>query len=321
MRRVKQTATVLLAGIGMWWVAGHATASSDDLLSCKMAQKVPPVHWIPLNRGDHLQLGPYDALLTCRGSHAVFRATRPFGLRIAWEQDGTSVIGTIGEEHFVTVRAIPGESRPGVQIEVLDVVGQVFYSRDRREIRRALVAESRSGPFNEDSEGEDRRYEDLVQLGWRTLSMNDRLGPWDMIWTQADGRLEVEFEGPNNRIGVYNDVLDGQARPTGKVRFRPNEFWVVVPGYFSDARVNKIIGEVWIATDRARVESFFQKYRTHHLWSQFPSPAEKRAWYSELEERRKLDPGGAYQVWQQVLKESEKAKREWERMLRSDVLE
>ena len=33
---------------------------------------------------------------------------------------------------------------------------------------------------------------DLRPIGWMPLKAGDQLGPWDMIWTRANGRVEIE---------------------------------------------------------------------------------------------------------------------------------
>jgi len=278
------------------------------------------VRWIPVSTRDRLLLGPGHAMLTCASSEIVVRAARSFTVGIAWETDGSTVIGRLGGEHLVRV-----EGSGIVDVLVVAVSGGAYYSYDEPGVRQLPMEARRTGPVDDSVDSDDRRFEELSAIGWRRLVETDQLEGWDMIWTQANGKVELELVGPTTEVGAENNVLDESGRPTGSVRFRPNEYWILLPDSMTVARVTKVIGDVWVATDRTKVAQFFERQRTVHARSQFPSPAAKRLWFAQmraaLEVLRREDPDRAEAVWRETLRAVREADQEWRAMLRRPNLE
>jgi len=57
-------------------------------------------------------------------------------------------------------------------------------------------------------------------------------------------------------------VKDPKGHFTHKNRFPQNSYFIMDPEFYLKAKVNKIIGNVWVATDREKVKEFDAKYRT-----------------------------------------------------------
>lgn len=88
-----------------------------------------------------------------------------------------------------------------------------------------------------------------------------------MILVQSGGRIEIEVtrDGP---IPLFDEtsVRDAHGATTRKRRFPEHTYFVMVPEYFLEAKVNKVIGEVWIAKDTVKVREFYARLPLF-LWS------------------------------------------------------
>jgi len=225
--------------------------------------------WQRLNVSQRLGVG--DAIFTCRRSIVKVRSTLPFQSDVVeWRDEGRTHVGIIPSD---TLQVLIDESIKGrgadIKIEVIEIVGQAFYSMRKKLIKKYEINAVLQIPdTSEAMERYLRRQEtDLTAISWEPLGLRPVLEEWDMIWTRSDGRVEVEILQYGSGGTAYLDpsitVKDAQGRFTAKYRFPPNSFFIMEPHLFQKAKVNKVIGDVRIAKDRERARKFFIRYQTH----------------------------------------------------------
>jgi hypothetical protein len=110
----------------------------------------------------------------------------------------------------------------------------------------------------------NKQLEDsLKKMVWETLEGIRELGPWDMIWVRDAGRIEIEIlqYGNYRVVDGETNVRDSQGGYTDKKRIRAESYFIMYPEHYRKARVNKIIGQVWVASHREEVKAFFDKYK------------------------------------------------------------
>jgi hypothetical protein len=215
----------------------------------------PDIEWKRLSPGD--TLGKDDAILTCESSSVEVKSDAPFYPGAHWEEKGGKYIGAIPSN--VVVIAPSKSVDQDIQTEVLDVSGDAFYSSNRELNRKYHFLEYKSSGMVE----REQRYKDMKAIGWEPLSLDHQLGPWDMIWTRGNGRAEIEVlkEGKHYASDRATDVIDSKGKLTRKKRLPRYSFLLIDPDSFSSAKVNKVIGEVWVATDPEKVKLFFKKHK------------------------------------------------------------
>jgi len=120
----------------------------------------------------------------------------------------------------------------------------------------------------------------LKPIGWVPLVADRILGPWDMLWVRNNGRVEIEIvkEGVVVLRNASTTVKDPDGRWTRKHRLAANSFFIMAPEYFIQARINKIIGDVLVATDADKVKEFYENYASP-LWLGAPT-LQGSEWYA-----------------------------------------
>jgi hypothetical protein len=131
----------------------------------------------------------------------------------------------------------------------------------------------------------------LPTVGWRPLTENTILGPWDMIWAQPGGRVEIEItrNGPSRpQSNEETDVRTADGGFTKKKRFRGTAYFIMMPEQFREARVSRVIGPVMVATDRERVRAFFCLYHSPQGGGGWANAEEVEQWRRQLREGEEL---------------------------------
>jgi hypothetical protein len=167
-----------------------------------------------------------------------------------------------------------------------------------------------------------RPLEDLPLLNWRGLRLDDWLGPWDMIWVRRNGRVEIEVVG--RTATFWGEVMCSMPREAQRVASgsaRINQFWILSPDFHDSAKVRKIHGDVWAATDGQQVRQFFDRHLVFSGWSRFGSAAEREAWQAWWKEMFASDPVAANQAWEQSLQRARDDQRAWEELFRKEEWE
>jgi hypothetical protein len=123
-------------------------------------------------------------------------------------------------------------------------------------------------------------------MKWHALTTNTELQVWDMIRTGNNGRVEIEIvkEGSGRPTGPdpHTGVLDEKGQPTKRKRFPSNSYFVMHPIVIFSARVRKVIGDVWVASDREEVKRLVSDYGTQL----FLDPnRDEAAWQKTLRQR------------------------------------
>ncbi len=249
--------TLCLVGCTTYPATG--AAADEDPFCTRVRNAYVGARWVELRPGE--RLSAFDGVLSCRGGRVVLKATGEISADLDWVRTSTGVIGTVGERTFVAMFPLPGYAG-NLDVEVLEVSGPVYYSRDRHLIR-AAGTDLRKVLDPAEMEMERRGQEsDLAGMTWEALAEGRILAPWEMIWTGHGGRVEIEFlEGPNKRLNDWTAVLDAAGHPTGKNRLPANMYFIMSPTFWRRARVNKVIGEVRVATDSEEVKAFLGRHK------------------------------------------------------------
>ena len=233
---------------------------------CDRAQKFyEDLKWMQLTKG--VRLTSYDAILICPSSYVTVRSNVPFGLRIDWEPHDGAFWASIGGPSVVGLSSPSGSDL--VEVEVTDVFGEARYSQEKFLVlkhglgfmsgARILSAEETAVHDQE----RRARKDALASMKWEPLSIWRILEPGDMIWTR-EGRVEIEFLRKQS-VRLHDggsDVTDETGRFTGKSRFHQQTYFILDPGLYPRAQVNKIIGEVWVARDRQQVREFLRRFQS-----------------------------------------------------------
>ena len=86
----------------------------------------------------------------------------------------------------------------------------------------------------------------------------------DMIWTQANGTVDIEIIEEGGTPIIFESITlkgpDGHV--TGKNQLPGNTYFIMQPASFVKAKVNRMNGEVWVATNPTMVIQFYEKYHT-----------------------------------------------------------
>jgi hypothetical protein len=212
------------------------------------------VTWTRLAPG--VRLGSGDAIQTCPGSEVLVSASARFGWDASWERQATHWLGTVPSDVLVVIgieRASP------VSVDVLHVTGGAFYSTDREPILASGIEGIASLPEGAWRREQSERYDSLMALHWTPLAAGDRLDPWDILWVQPGGWVEIEVLGFNGLINEGHDVIGANGRPTGRKRYGSSYTWLVHPDFFEAARVVDVVGEVWRTTEPDRVRAHFDR--------------------------------------------------------------
>lgn len=261
MRRIA-TAIVLIVGCLLGGQPGLQLGLGDshaDDCSHPLLLNFPGANWIEVRGGEHL--GPYDAILTCQAASAVVRATRPFGGFLPWEERDGWFWAVVPE---LTTLAVTNDEGHQVDVEVVNVLGRVFYSTDREVMRRSAVLGGQVSSDHRQLEEERSQIRaELAQIDWDQLTPGQLLGPWDMIWTGQDGRVEIEIlqRGPNRETDPsFIMVIDSLGHDTGRRRLRSHTVFVMNPRVYLSAKVTRVLGEVNLARSKDQVRAFVWKY-------------------------------------------------------------
>ena len=262
MRALLSVACItLLAFIGPSFASGKAVN-----VFCEVTRNshYPELQWVRLESG--VVLKTYDAILTCASSTVSLKSNFTFGQSIIkWERADGDYVGEMPPETLLVVQT---ESRsteqPNIQVKVTEVAGDVFYSTKRDLIKDLRVLHSFATSEEKTRQAQRERDFDLKAIGWEPLGVDRLLGPWDMIWTQKNGRVEIEIRktGRDLMTDESTDVRDAHGKLTLTKRFPQDSYFIMLPQFYQEARVNKTIGEVWVATDRAKVREFFNKHHS-----------------------------------------------------------
>lgn len=127
---------------------------------------------------------------------------------------------------------------------------------------------------------------ELPLFGWGPVVEGRMLEPWDMLWVQRDGRVELEIVrevGPPLRDEAH-DVLAPDGSRTKRKRFPGDSYVVIHPRHWLEVRVTKVIGDVWAATERDRVEAFYLAHRSRQAVWGWSGAEDVRRWRDMLRE-------------------------------------
>jgi hypothetical protein len=255
----------------------------------------PGVTWTALASGTRLHT--WDGILTCDGARVVIVSNLGFGsLRshVRWTDGERGHEGTIPERLLVVLH--PLQTSESIIVDVSEVVGRAFYSRDCEVFENLHLIESGSGTRRDagvmDRERQTAQmHDDLVLIPWLVLSEGDVLSRGEMLWTRAGGRVEVEIAGSHGLVYHANDVIDREGRPTGRRRFSSDIYWT---NEYEEDRVTRVIGEVWRSADREAVTRFVD---AHDSWAGTArDPAVAEAERQAVEQLRRDDPVG-FERW------------------------
>jgi len=283
--RVLLTCFVFLAPI----LISSVTAKTPDAFCETVRNKYPELQWTRLESG--VVLITYDAVLTCESSRISLETETAFEPSIIqWEKVNEKFLGELPSETLLVVRSESGmKTQPDIEMKIATVTGEVFYSTERELIKTLGLLHS-FVKNEKHQRTQSERDNELQAIGWEPLKINRLLESWDMIWTQKHGRVEIEIVefGRELMTSESTDVRDFEGKWTQKKRFPEKSYFIMHPQLHRMAKVNKIIGDVWIATDRSKVRAFFNKY------------------HSDMSIRAGMDPD---------------AQRKWQEMLRKEDLE
>lgn len=251
---------VRIAIVGMVALSPTSAAVAAADLCRFQTSMGPGVRWQPARPGE--RLNPGEVLLTCTGGEADIESSVPFRHDLHWERDTALYRTSISGDRLIVIPHI--DEPDGSTIELIAVRGNVLVSRDRDAIRKSGIVGARSGPPVELQQRKNKLRADLEKLHWRLWRGGEVLGPWTMIWIREGGRAEVEIlrRGPTPYVDRGVTVLDSQGRPTRKLRFVGNTYFVVDPDYYAQVRVNKVLGEVVIADAESQVQALVGRYGT-----------------------------------------------------------
>ncbi len=237
-------------------------------------QMLTGLDWQPVREG--MRLGTEGAVFVCSSSLVRIRSTSKFhASAIKWESATGGFLGTMYSEMFyVLVGEEKSEPERTTHADVVEVEGEAFYTKSQELKRKYKSPTAQKMP--EASIGADKcwyqRYQNLRSIGWQPVGPDRHLGPWDVVWTQANGRVEIEILEPGEAIYVDESVtvVDPQGQLTNKMRLPPRSFLIIDPHLFRRANINKTLGEVLISRNHEIVKEFSMKYKTHkglNLWT------------------------------------------------------
>lgn len=241
-------------------LSGHNFAQA---LPCVFPKLFPELKWVPARPNTVLR--PYDAILACGGGMVTIESNVKFEIRAEWIEAGGRFRARILPETLVSIPP-QGRGKQDITVRVIEVEGPVLYSSNRELIERLQIGVIRSLTFVEAEQYLKARAEQLEELramDWESLEEGRDLGPWDMIWTRADGRVEIEFlsEEKSTYVAAETTVLDENGHPTRRNRLPVNTYLIFVPQIFGKAKVNRVLGTVLIARDRDSVRSFYSRHQ------------------------------------------------------------
>lgn len=259
-----------------------------EALPCMFPKHYPEVEWKPFTAGVRLGLG--HAIVTCEEAVVRIRSNGKFLIYGDWEEGAKGYIGKISER---TLIRIPWQHStvPQLEVELLFATRHVYYSTDSETLKRLRV---RSRPGLSESETihiAERANQAKEQMKtieqeeeWTSLTLDQELVPWDMLWIRAKSGVEIEIleGGPYYHANAGNTVLDSWGEYTYKFRYPPKTLWIMVPKYFQRAKVNTIIGEVWISKDTLWVQDFYDTYGLEEIWEEPWIGSSRKKWREML---------------------------------------
>lgn len=259
---------------------------ADLNFHCNLVRELyQDLRWIRLKTGDHLRT--YDGLLTCHSSTVTLKSNLAFTPHIAWKTQKGAYWAQIEPESLYTIRleVTPETGQPEIDIEILGVTGEAFYSSDRDIIRKYGLLSANPKNQQKVLTEKQRMMDDLKSIGWERLKAGQFLGPWDMVRTDENSRVEIEIhkEGMSTATSPETDVKGSEQQPLLKKRFPSNSYFIMHPEFYVKAKVNKVIGKAWIARDREQVQKFWEK---HHI-SLNLGPMDRAGYLQWLEDLRK----------------------------------
>lgn len=264
-----RTTTLIRASIFLTVVAGlvsctvapayHPRAEAGTFCA-SVSRSYPDLTWTDLRPGT--TLGAFEAILTCGSSYIEVRSPRPVGGGFAWTESGDGFRAQVAGDVLMAIVPLDGRTGPeDMEVQVVTVSGTAYHSKDRDTIRRHSIFLQDTMSTDEYARLQSAREGSLGGFGWQPMAAGRILGPWDMIWTREGGRVEIEVvDPPGAIIRGWSAVLDEAGRAIGKNRLMSNVQFIMVPTHFRQARINKVIGDVWIATDTHAVKTYFEKY-------------------------------------------------------------
>jgi len=274
--RVAAMALVSLALTYGWTViAPQVTQGAGSSPFCSTVNRLyPDLPWRELHPGT--QLGASDAILTCGSGRVVLRSMSPSSHNLEWVRSAGAFESTVAEESLVVLEpSVDGATLPTLTIETVTVWGEAYFTTDREAIRRYRLSGATGMSLADHANLEANRDRDLAALKWDSLVAGRIFGPWSMIWT-LDGRVEIEVLDPPGRIiRGWAGAIDETGQPSGKNRLMENVHFIMVPPFFRQARVNRVIGDVRIASDPETVKRYF--YRHRYVVARF-GPLDEERW-------------------------------------------
>lgn len=229
---------------------------------------VPRATWQEISPGDHLRVP--GVLMTCDASGVRLSALSRMSSDFAWEERGNRFHAELGPRELVTLHSLSTDQpSPAQQVEVLWTTGRVQYSTDMpAKYARVQAGGPGSSLAKALAATRERLAADLKVLDWEPLTETRVLDEWDMIWTGDNGRLEIEMlpESKQRPDRTRSDsdmiVIDEHGHLSAKRRFLPRTYFIVQPEWYGPAKVNRILGTVYVARDRDQVKQFFAKWRS-----------------------------------------------------------
>jgi hypothetical protein len=273
MKKPPYLITLVLILVFVTLVILQIVSYADSNGFCSFAKSFyPDLQWKKLNKGDHLNT--YDAILTCDFATVVVRSDLLFNKSFEWNQKNGEYEGRIPSNVLLVIRTHGGDKiKSDAKVKILEVKGEAFYSADRDLIQEYGFTLINS---QEQKQMEEARklHDDLIAVGWKPADINQPLDPWDMVWTQKTGRIEIEIlkeavsiieeDGTTNKTQNQSSTLK---------EIPPNSYFIMYPHFFLSAKLKKITGEAWIASNRNKVREFSEKYhRPRNSYFNYSSP-------------------------------------------------
>lgn len=229
---------------------------------CRLAQeRFPDLRWTELRRYDRLSAN--DAILVCGASEVEIVTSRPFGFDLSWTRGPQGFLAKVPASSLVALR--PGSGSETVHAQVISVNGLAYYSQDRELIQKYKVGHLRK-VAEEQASTRDRlraqRLTDVQSITWDVATPNRELGPWDMLWTDTSGKVEIEIlrDGPLPETLEGLEVKGSGSGPTRRIRLPRGTYLVLKPAHVEHAIIRRVIGDVKVAHDRAEVRAFLAKH-------------------------------------------------------------
>ncbi len=234
--------------------ANSATSTCGDVY-----RWFPGVQWVEAYPGARLE--SFDALMTCGNSTATIRANVPFLSEVRWSKRDSTYWGLILSNHVVVL--VPERVKsPALFAEVVKTTGRVMLSRDRTAIEQSGLSAMVMHNVREGERSDQAFAADLKSMVWQHLTAADVLGPWDLVWTGATGRVEVEITvaGSEYVADDASDVRTPDGALTARKRFFENSVLVMHPDHYRAAYVVKVLGEVFVSRDHPKVRAFVARH-------------------------------------------------------------